>query len=144
MGLSMTFLLTDNPKRGILVFERTPYWGPELKRQFSDQSLFVRECRTVGDLNPRIAEFSDCLVVISLNSAPTDCLSWIGKQSQAIAGPPIIVIASPEYAELEWTVREAGAAAYVNDEIGGRDLARICSRLIRTVRRPPVAAVFEG
>ncbi len=140
----MTFLLTDKPERGILVFERAPYWGPELKRQFSDQSLFVRECRTVGDLNPSIADFSECLVVISLDSAPADCLTWIGKQSQALAGPPIIVIASPEYAELEWAVREAGAAAYVNDEICGRDLARICLRLIRTVRRPPVAAVFEG
>lgn len=140
----MTFLLTDKPERGILVFERTPFWGPALKRQFSDQSLFVRECRTVGDLSPAIAEFSHCLVVLSLDSAPTDCLAWIGKQSRVIAPPPIIVIASSEYAELEWTVREAGVAAYVNDEISGRDLARICSRLIRSVRRPPVAAPFEG
>lgn len=131
------------PTRGLLVFERTPFWGPELKRQFSDQQVLVVECRSVQDLSPRMGEFSECLVVLTLDAAVTDCLTWIGRQGQSDQRFPIIVIASSEYAELEWTIRESGVVAFLHDETCGRDLATICGRLIGAASRPAVAAVFS-
>lgn len=139
----MNNLPPDLPETGIIVFERMPYWGPELKRQFSDQSVSIRECRSIADLSPSMALFRGCVVIVLLDAAPADCLRWIDRQSETNQPSPIMVIASVEYAELEWTIREAGAAAFLNDEIGGQEVARLCSRMMRAADCPPVAAAFQ-
>lgn len=140
----MNYLPPDSPEEGIIVFERTPHWGPELKRQFSDQSVSIRECRSIADLCSSIAHFRRCVAIVLLDAAPADCLRWISGQSETNQPSPIVVIASTEYAELEWTIREAGAAAFLNDEIGGQEVAQICSRMMRATGGPPVAAAIQG
>lgn len=91
-----------------------------------------------------MALFGVCVVIVVLDAAPADCLRWIGRQAETVQSSPIVVIASTEYAELEWTIREAGASAFLNDEVGGQEVARICSRMMRTAEGPPVAAAFQG
>ena len=135
--------MTPSPTIGVLVFEKLPFWGPELKRQFTGQSVMVRECRSVHDLLPAAAEFAESVAVVSLDAAPTDCLAWLGRQFQTASRCRIVVIASAELADLEWPVREAGAVGFVHDEIPGDRLARLCRRLLRTAAAsaPRVAAL---
>lgn len=140
----MDVLLYDTPEMGIVVFERVPYWGPELKRQFSNQSVSIRECRSVGDLTAAIPLFHKGVAVVILDAAPAECLRWIGQQAERVNHSPIIVVASSEYAELEWTIREAGADAFLHDETCGHEVARICLRLMTATGGPPVAAFFQG
>ena len=136
--------MMQKPTAGVLVFEKQPFWGPELKRQFTDQSVLVRECRSVQDLLPAAAEFSGAVVVLSLDAAPIDCLAWIGMRFQNEAHYPLIVLASTELSDLEWPIREAGAVGFVGDEIPGDQLARLCLRLLRTSASsvPRVAAPY--
>ncbi len=119
----------DAADAGIVVFEKQPYWGPELKRQFSKQQILVRECRSVSDLYPNSDSLSRSVLLLSLDAAPTDCLTWMGRQLQNNS-PPFVVVASPDLMDLEWPIREAGAAAFVHDEIAGDRLARLCRRLL--------------
>ncbi len=134
--------MTPSPTIGVLVFEKLPFWGPELKRQFTDQRVLVRECRSVQDLLPAAAEFAESVAVVCLDAAPTDCLGWLGRQFQCESRCRIVVIASSELADLEWPIREAGAVGFVHDEIAGDRLARLCRRLLRTATSsaPRVAA----
>lgn len=118
---------------GVVVFEKQPFWGPELKRQFSKQQFLVRECRSVSDLQPNADTISRSVLLLSLDAAPTDCLTWIGRQFLN-SSSPFIVVASPELMALEWPIREAGAAAFVHDEIAGDRLARLCRRLLNNLQ----------
>lgn len=119
----------DPVDAGVVVFEKQPFWGPELKRQFSKQQFLVRECRSLSDLQSNADTMSRSVLLLSLDAAATDCLTWIGRQLQNNV-PPFVVIASPELMALEWPIREAGAAAFVHDEIAGDRLARLCRRLL--------------
>ena len=137
-------LQTGKPTCGVLIFEKQPYWGPELKRQFADQRAFVRECRSVDDLLPAVLAFSTAVAVLVLDAAPAECLGWVRSQVANAFSCPFIVIASTEWKGLEWSLREAGADEFLHDEIVGRHLARICRHLLRrslTVA-PRVAAPF--
>lgn len=123
--------LRAKPTDGIVVFEKQPYWGPELKRQASAQSVFVRECRSVHDLIPAADELMTAVIVIVLDAAPVDCLAWLARQVHSQSPLNIVVIASSELSDLEWSIRESGAAAFVHDEIPGHHLAQICLRILR-------------
>ena len=113
------------------MFEKRPYWGPELKRQYSDQPILVRECRSVHDLSP-ISEVAETVLVLTLDAAPHDCLIWLANHFQNHQKSPVVVISPVELADLEWPVREAGVAAFVSDEIAGHRLANVCRRLMRS------------
>jgi len=121
--------LPDSADAGIVVFEKQPFWGPELKRQFSKQRFLVRECRAISDLQSNADSLFHSILLLSLDAAPADCLAWMSRQVQGNS-PTFIVVASPELMDLEWPIREAGAAAFVHDEIAGDRLARICRRLL--------------
>ncbi|MEI8378654.1 MAG: hypothetical protein WCJ09_00905 [Planctomycetota bacterium] len=122
---------TGPTSRGIVVFERHPFWGPELKRQVSDQNILVRECRSVHDLTSLVSEFSEVVTVIVLDAAPTEFLSWLTRQVATTWPSEIVVIASKSLSEVEWPIREAGATEFVDDEIPGVSVARICLRILR-------------
>lgn len=114
----------------IAIFERLPYWGPELQRQFLDRPVEIRECRSVSDLRHVTNGYSRVLLVIDFAAAPSDCLTWLGTYQQESQPWPLIVCGSPESAELEWRLRDAGVTAFLPDMISGDQFARLCRRLL--------------
>ncbi len=119
------------PTACVAVFEKRPHWGPELLRQFAARSVLVRECRSLNDLIPATNGFSAAMILLDMDSAPVDCLTWLSHQFREPLRRPVIACASTDLADLEWTVREAGAIAFVGDEASGRELARLCLRQLR-------------
>ena len=119
------------PQVGIIVFEKRPYWGPELKRQVSGREIIVRECRSLHNLRPAASELRNSVTVVVLEPVPADCLSWLARQIVVPRHSEIVVIASRDLARLEWPIREAGVTEFINDEIPGVQLARICLRILR-------------
>ena len=121
----------NSPDAVIAVFELQPYWGPELQRQFQAVNVAVTECRSVGDLFPIVDGFSKALIVIDLDAAIADCLTWLGTEvAKHSVRVPIIAIGSAVTAELEWRLREAGVTAFLPELIAGNDFARLCRRLL--------------
>ena len=119
----------NSPDAVIAVFELQPYWGPELQRQFQSSNIVVTECRSVNDLLPIVEGFSKALIVIDLDAAIADCLSWLGTVvAKHPVRIPIIAIGSVATAELEWRLREAGVTAFLPELIAGPDFARLCRR----------------
>jgi hypothetical protein len=123
--------IMTQPTSCIAVFERRPYWGPELLRQFFARNIQIRECRALSDLVPATNDFATAAILLDFASAPVDCLLWLGRQFREPLRLPVIACASTELADLEWTIREAGAIAFVGDEVSGRELARLCLRQLR-------------
>jgi len=110
----------------IAIFEKLPYWGPELQRQLQLSRVTLIECRSVRDLFPSIVNFETVLVVVDLDAGLTDCIEWLGtRHSKPV---PIVAIGSPTTAELEWILREAGVTAFLSDTVTGDDLAQLCRR----------------
>jgi len=129
----------NSPESIVAVFERRPYWGPELQRQFDRNRVTICECRAVGDLLPSITGFGAALLVIDLDSALTDCLTWLGANRMNNSNRcPIIACGSAETVELEWLLREAGVTAFLPDVVPGDEFARLCRWQLGLVQRRTV------
>jgi len=116
-----------SPDQSLVVFEKLPFWGPELKRQFRDRTTSIRECRAVRDIDATELSVTT-IVVIDVPAAPADCLAWLTSRR---TGPPTIAILSRELAQLEWSLRESGIDVVVDDEVPGATLRQWCLRLWR-------------
>lgn len=121
----------NSPQAGIAVYERQPFWGPELQRQLTHRRVLVRECRSVRDLVPAVEDFSKAVAVLVFDASPTECLRWLADEFSASLCR--IVVASREYAELESLIREAGAV-YVDDEVPRSYFTKVCLRHLRVAR----------
>ena len=112
-----------------MVFESRPRWEPELQRQFRDESVRVRGCRTWREVStfafPPIAD----VLVIDLPEDMTECLQWLSKLVAPPRIPSVIVLCSLEAADLEWTLRDVGVREVLIGDLSGEQLARICRRL---------------
>lgn len=115
----------------IAVFEKRPFWGPELQRQLVARNVLVRECRSLSDLIPATNDFASALILLDIGSAPVDCLAWLSLQFREPLRRPVIACASTDLADLEWTLREAGAIGFVSDDASGGELSRLCLRQLR-------------
>ncbi len=120
----------------VFVFERTPYWTPELQRQFADKNVHVRQCNSLADvrqlalptqppfyLYPRV-------VLLDFPSGPAGCLQFLVESRVGRFGVPVVVYAVGA-AELEWPLREAGATEVVVEHVPGHEMARLCQRLLQ-------------
>ena len=133
---------TDSPDAMIAVFEKRPYWGPELQRQFHETGVVVRECRSVRDLFPSIESIPSAMIVLDLEAGLDDCLDWLGNE--VLHSPrsiPIIALGSATTVDLEWPLREAGVTAFISDIIQGNQLARLCRRQLGY--SPPRSGGFQ-
>ena len=121
----------------VFVFERSPYWTPELQRQFDPAEIAVRRCRSVADIRrlafpPPGADGGDPRVILlDLESGPADCLQFLASGLARVHRVPVIVYASRHAADLEWPLREAGAVDVIVEHISGRSMARLCRRLLQ-------------
>lgn len=113
----------------ITVFEKTPRWTPELKRQFSADDIRVRG---VGSLPGEFLQHPrpmNALLVVVLEEAEAKCLQYLGRLASTVDPSPVIVIAGPTTMEMEWTIRELGATDVVADRVTGEELADLCRRI---------------
>ena len=115
----------SNSARTIVVFESRPRWEPELQRQFLDDPVRVRGCRTWSELSSQVAD----VIVIELPSDAAGCLQWLGTFMARPRMTPVIVICSMDSADLEWPLRDAGVREVIVGELDGERLARSCRRL---------------
>ena len=124
------------------VFERSPYWTPELQRQFDPGEVTVRRCRSVADVRrlafppPGAASGDRRVVLLDLESGPADCLQLLGSGLPRVHRVPVVVYATGRAAELEWSLREAGAVDVIVKHIPGRAMVQLCRRLL--LRSQPV------
>lgn len=116
---------------GILVFEKRPRWESELKRQLAGRRLNVRPCRSGADVRNLIDKMPGSVLVLDLAAGPEECLRLVGHASQMRQGGQAIVIGSADFAELEWPLRELGAATFLLPTTPGRQLAAYCARLLQ-------------
>lgn len=119
------------PSPFIAVFERTPYWAPELQRQFAGRALTVRPCRSVADLQAFIAASHPQIVLLDFEAAPEDCLAWLRRRGLSPSAPAILVAGSSRSSDLEWTLRELGSVEFLSEALSGDELARRCRHLLR-------------
>lgn len=116
---------------GVVVLERNPYWGPELKRRYAGMPIFVHECRSSLDLVSAVATYEKAVVVLAIDSSPADCLNWMTRRLLRGDETSVIAVVSVNMSSLEWAIREAGAVEVVCDDIGGCALSQICLRAIK-------------
>ena len=119
--------------RNIVVLESRSRWEPELQRQFVNEPVRVRGCRTIKELSsltlPSMiasnAEIAD-VVVLQISENAAAGLQWLTSLATQPQAPSVIILCSSESAELEWTLRDAGAREVLIDENSGERLARCC------------------
>jgi hypothetical protein len=129
-------MTTHSPESVIAVFEKRPYVGPELQRQFARSSVLVRECRSIGELLPLVADFDSALLVIDFDSAIESCLRWLYANAESnLRRWPIVGCGSAAVADLEWRLREAGVTAFLPDVVSGDRLARLCRKQLGFTHR---------
>jgi hypothetical protein len=112
----------------IIVLETAPYWAPELERQFLSESVAIRACRSIRDLEALVRQEPIATILLDLAADVGGCLRWLGRRQQQSPGPPVTVVASAEHARLEWSVRELGAVVFVSEFTGGRRMAAVCRK----------------
>ena len=126
-----------NSVRTIAVFESRSRWEPELQRQFQNESVRVRGCRTWNELSLLVVPPIADVVVLELPEDLANCLQWLSKLVATHQAPPIVVLASAEFADVEWTLRDAGVRDVLMGDFSVERLAQICRRLAFTSDRQP-------
>ncbi len=119
--------------RNIVVLESRSRWEPELQRQFVNEPVRVRGCRTIKELSSLTfpstiassAEIAD-VVVLQISENAAAGLQWLTSLATQPQAPSVIILCPSESAELEWTLRDAGARDVLIDEYSGERLARCC------------------
>jgi hypothetical protein len=109
----------------ILIHEREPHWTPELQRQFADEAVVVRHCSPL-DWDKRRKSYDAVVLIVDLASSDTAGLAWLMRLRMVV--DPMIVLASPELADWEWTLRSLGISSFRTDSLSGSELARQCRR----------------
>lgn len=121
----------SNSVRTIAVFEAWARWEPELQRQFREESVRVRGCRTWNEVSAFAFPPTADALVIELPEDLAECLQWLSKLVAPPRVPPVIVLCPAEVAELEWTLRDVGVQEVLVGDLTGDALARTCRRLCR-------------
>jgi ActR/RegA family two-component response regulator len=114
----------------VFVLERRPRFEAELKRRLTSRRVLVRPCRSPADLAALAARMPGSVAVVDLAFGMAECLHLLGDLLGARTPIFPVVVGSRESAELEWPVRELGAAAFVCETIGSAELADLCGRML--------------
>ena len=129
-GLSVSIC---RPSGRILVVERERYWLPELLRQFLGTRVVIEEAdhwptgTSAGTSEPG----STVLVVAELSAVQAELLHAAARTGEPLRTASILVTTAAQ-AGWEWPLRELGVRAVVDEFVGGRQMARLCRRLLQT------------
>jgi DNA-binding NarL/FixJ family response regulator len=110
--------------------EKAPRWESELKRRLAGREMLVRPCRSPSDVIALCRQSPGSAVVIDFTGGADDGLRLLEALDRQARNISAIVIAARDQADLEWPARELGAAAFVNETIGGAALAALCRRML--------------
>lgn len=120
----------------IAVLEAVPRWGPELQRQFLDEDVTVRVRARVPDVVELLKSGAISLVLINFEGIEAGALQLLGILNDHPAWQvPCLAVAPEKDDDLEWAVRELGAAAFLLDPVR---IDRLTELIRRYLRRPPV------
>ena len=100
----------------------------------------MRPCRSSQDLVALCRQAPGSVAVVDFAVGIAYALRVVQSISAHTMGISPVVIGSRETEELEWPARDAGAAAFVTDRIGGDALADICRRLLEPRHADAVAS----
>ncbi|MFN0054722.1 MAG: hypothetical protein ACKV0T_21330 [Planctomycetales bacterium] len=114
--------------RSILVFERRSQWEADLKRSLADRRVLVRPCRSAADLLELCRAMPGSVAVIDLETGAATVLRCLEQALRQRLSVTALVIAQDHAADLEWPLRELGAAAVLSRSIAGDALAALCWR----------------
>ncbi|WP_166825519.1 response regulator [Thalassoroseus pseudoceratinae] len=133
----------------LIVFEKKPWWLPELQRQFLVEDVRIRSCSRLQDL-PQLTKpnssmpVSPPVVILNLDDQPANCLQFLGQYaSRPTWDCPVLVIASTAFRELELPIRELGATEFLLKPLAGDRLGQWCRRQLRaSTNSPPIETKF--
>lgn len=106
----------------VCVLEASPYWLPELQRQFQHQNLKIRGCRKWSEFSELIRTTSTAMGIVDFTSQPAECLTGLAQRPALAELAPLIVVSSPRFAGLEWVLREAGIVSFFPDSPHPREM----------------------
>jgi DNA-binding response OmpR family regulator len=124
----------------LLIYEKTPRWGPELKRQFVGSGVVSRAVRSIAEIGRLLAAGQDCLLVMDLRAGAGECLRFVARTQRTASPVRTLLIGSAQTRELEWVARELGADHFVEEQVGGSGLARLCRLYLEQCRAGGSAA----
>jgi DNA-binding NtrC family response regulator len=113
----------------VIAFEKQPRWAPELQRQFLNETARVIACRSVKDVEERLAGVLRGVVLLDASATATDCLEFLKREMSDPAALPVVIVGNAKLVRLEWTFRELGAAAFFPKKSPGHEMASLCRRL---------------
>lgn len=112
----------------ILVWERQSHWERVLKSRLAGPHCLVRPCRSAADVWSLSSRAPGSVVVIDFDAQPAAVLQFLAEvQLSRIPLAPLL-IASPEWADLEWVAREAGAVGWYPPGELPEPLVQLCQQ----------------
>ncbi len=104
----------------IFVLEREPYWAPELRRQFHDDtSVSVRHLQTAADVHAA-AGSSGGVLIGDVSALTRECVEVFRQPMNLFT----ILLGGPEEMDLENPLREAGADSFFTESVSGEEIGR--------------------
>ena len=127
------------PDRTILVYEKKARWRPGLQREISPESVSIRACGSINELQTATLEAlrreMPCLAVLDLGSNLSIALQFLNWTRESAAAVPVLLIGSTAHAVLEPTLRELGASSFHLLPVRRDLLANECLRLLQIAPR---------
>ncbi|MDB5389841.1 MAG: hypothetical protein JWM11_5487 [Planctomycetaceae bacterium] len=117
---------------GIVIYERSRRWEAILKRQFLNTRIQVRPCRLPAQMLEILGTMPGSVAVIELGAGAAQGLRLITQIGWKHPQSRTVVLAPASLADLEWSAREFGAAAFLPDSISDEQLGQLCRWQLRS------------
>jgi DNA-binding NtrC family response regulator len=114
----------------VLVLEESPFWSAELSRQFVDDPISIRMRSHARDVMPLLNTRTISLLLIGLEIYFPEALRLLAQVRQQSQNVNTIVLLPHENLDLEWTLREMGAAEVLPTPVSPERLTDIVKRYL--------------
>ncbi len=114
----------------LLVLEATPYFAPELRREWLDVPIEVRAGTRHGDLVSHDAGDSRVVWLWDGRCDAGGFVTWWSRKSLADESPRVVIRGGAESLDIAWDLRALGALSVDREPVIVRELARYLRRLL--------------